>query len=60
MDCAIKIKNVGGAERFWPNDKQLERITNDGLDIADIDKQVAIYMKTAGGVISYISCIRPS
>lgn len=49
MDCTMKLKMWEGLRDFGQMTNNWKGSAMMDLDIADIDKQVAIYMKTAGG-----------
>ena len=49
MDCTMKLKMWEGLRDFGQMTDNWKGSAIMDLDIADIDKQVAIYMKTAGG-----------
>ena len=49
MDCTMKLKMWEGLRDFGQMTDNWKGSAMMDLDIADIDKQVAIYMKTAGG-----------
>ena len=49
MDCTIKSKMWVGLKDFGEMTNNWKGAPMEELDIADIDRQVAIYMKTAGG-----------
>ena len=49
MDCTIKLKMWEGLRDFGQMTDNWKGSLMMDLEIADIEKQVAIYMKTAGG-----------